>query len=40
MRVIAGMSAGVAGRIDTADMAALFHRFAKRKRPGEMPGRW
>jgi hypothetical protein len=21
-------------------MAALFHRFAKRKRPGKMPGRW
>jgi hypothetical protein len=42
---MAGMSAGVAGRVDTADMparfmAALFHRFAKRKRPGQRPGRW
>jgi hypothetical protein len=39
MRVMAGTSAGVAARIDTSDMTALFHRFAKRKRPGERPGR-
>ena len=33
--VMAGMSAGVAARMETVDMApALFHQTAKRKRPG------